>query len=81
MELATPVGKPAWRYERDAFRITAPVDGACPANLTPVTRFYNGKQGGVDGPNHRYVTRQVDIDAMTKRGWFNEGVRMCAVLE
>lgn len=81
MELATPLGKAAWRFERDAFRITVPTNGACPANLTPVTRFYNGMFAAGGEPNHRYVTRQVDIDAMTKRGWFNEGVRMCAVLE
>ena len=81
MELATPLGKAAWRFERDAFRITVPTNGSCPTNLTPVTRFYNGRHGARGEPNHRYVTRQVDIDAMTERGWFNEGVRMCAVLE
>jgi hypothetical protein len=80
IEATVPLGKPAWRFERDAFRITPPVDGKCENGLFPVTRFYNGKSGERGVPNHRYVTREPDIEEMTAKGWINEGVRMCAVL-
>ncbi len=74
----TPQGKPAWRFERDAFRITVPEAGTCPPNLTPVYRLYNrGAEQGKD-PNHRYTTDLGIHAEMQAKGWVTEGVHMCA---
>ncbi len=76
-EAAAPVGTRAWRLERDAFRITVPVNGKCPAALQPVHRFYNQPAAGKD-PNHRYVTDPAEYQAMIAKGWLDDGVHMCA---
>ncbi len=76
-EAATPIGTRAWRLERDAFRITVPVNGQCPAALQPVHRLYNQPAVGKD-PNHRYVTDPVEYQAMIAKGWLDDGVHMCA---
>ena len=79
IEAQTPPDKPAWRFEREAFRITVPVDGNCPPNLTPVYRLYN--RAGVPGrnrePNHRYTTALTIHTEMQAKGWISEGVHMC----
>jgi hypothetical protein len=80
LELSVPAGQAGWRFDKNAFRITLPVNGQCSNGLSPVVRFNNGQTGPVGLPNYRYVTRQQDIDDMTAKGWINEGVRMCAVL-
>ena len=77
MEAQTPADKPAWRFERDAFRITVPVAGICPANLTPVYRLYNNGAALGKGSNHRYATDLVVLAEMQNKGWISEGVRMC----
>ena len=75
---ATPKGKPAWRFERDAFRITVPTNSQCPPNLTPVYRLYNrGSEQRIES-NHRYVTSSTEYAAMQAKGWAGEGVHMCA---
>ncbi len=79
IEAQTPADKPAWRFEREAFRITEPVDGNCPPNLTPLYRLYNraGEPGRDRDPNHRYTT-DINIHAeMQAQGWVSEGVHMC----
>jgi hypothetical protein len=50
------------------------VEGACPAQLLPVRRFYN-LQSNV---NHRYVADAATVAEMRAAGWYDEGVRMCA---
>ena len=77
LEVQTPADKPAWRYERDAFRVTVPVDGMCPANLTPLYRTYNNGAALGKGSNHRYTTDFAILVEMQGKGWINEGVRMC----
>ena len=63
LEAQAPFGQRAWRFERNAFRVTVPTGGACPTNLTPIHRLYNGATRGKD-PNHRYVSSSALNDAM-----------------
>lgn len=77
LEAQTPADKPAWRFERDAFRITVPIAGNCPANLTPLYRLYNNGAAQGKGSNHRYVSDLVLLASMQAKGWISEGVRMC----
>ena len=78
LDAATPAGKPAWRFERDAFRIAIPVKGQCANNLTPIYRLYNrGSERGMDS-NHRHVSNLAEYAAMQAKGWAGEGVHMCA---
>jgi hypothetical protein len=84
LEAVTPKGQAAWRFERDAFRITSPMvassaavpDRVCPPALVPIYRVYSGRNGD---PNHRYLTNVEDYKAMQAKGWVAEGVHMCAV--
>lgn len=78
LEASTPAGKPAWRYEREAFLTVLPASGACPANLVPVYRLYNRGGKSRTEPNHRYVTDPALHEAMQAKGWLSEGVHMCA---
>lgn len=79
IEAQTPPDKPAWRFEREAFRITEPVAGICPPNLTPLYRLYNraGEPGRDRDPNHRYTTDLTIHADMQSQGWVSEGVHMC----
>ena len=79
IEAQTAPDKPAWRFEREAFRITVPVDGTCPPNLTPLYRLYNraGEPGRDREPNHRYTTDFTIHAEMQAQGWVSEGVHMC----
>lgn len=65
-----------WSYENNAFYAVKPFGGACPAGTSPVYRVFNNGMGGA--PNHRYMTSQTDVTAMTSQGWASEGVAMCA---
>ena len=77
-DAATPIGQASWRFERDAFRVTVPVNGQCLPNLTPVYRLYNrGSEKGIES-NHRYVTSVAEYAAMQARGWIGDGIHMCA---
>ncbi len=56
-----------------------PDTGACPANMTPVYRMWNGRSDA----NHRYVTDPSLRDQMAAKGYVVEGygpdaVIMCA---
>jgi hypothetical protein len=77
MEAETPADKPAWRFERDAFRIAVPVAGICAANLTPLYRIYNNGAAVGKGSNHRYTSDPAIVAEMQSKGWISEGVRMC----
>ncbi len=66
-----------WTYENIAFYAKLPVNGVCPANSTPVTRFYNNRQNANDG-NHSFTQYgEYYRTFFTARGWTDEGVRMC----
>ena len=78
MDAATPRGRPAWHLESKPFDIAIPVNGACPPNLQPVYRVFNGIVGPVNGPNHRYMTDPAIYAAMQAKGWGAEGVHFCA---
>lgn len=68
-ELATPPGQRAWRYDRESFRATPPVNGVCPSTLVPIYSLYNqGHERGIDS-NFRYVDNIADFNAMIDRGW------------
>jgi hypothetical protein len=67
----------AWTFENHAFAMTPPVDGACPAGLIPVHRFYNNPNTGTS-MNHRYVIDAAVMQQMLAEGWIDEGVVMCA---
>lgn len=77
LEHSAPRGQPAWHLEGLALAVTTPTNGACPANLTPVYRLFNGKSGAQGDPNHRYTTSQAVIDEMRGKGWFLEGLAFC----
>jgi hypothetical protein len=78
LDNATPLGKPAWRFERDAFRIAIPANGKCAPNLTPIYRLYNdGSAKGFDS-NHRYVSSLALYAEMQAKGWVAEGLHMCS---
>lgn len=68
-ELATPPGQRAWRYDRESFRATPPLNGVCPSSLVPIYSLYNqGHERGIDS-NFRYVDNLADFNAMIDRGW------------
>jgi hypothetical protein len=78
LDAATPRGQPAWHLEAKPFDIAIPSNGACPANLQPVYRVFNGIVGPVNGPNHRYTTDTSLYAAMQAKGWLPEGAHFCA---
>jgi hypothetical protein len=66
----------SWILESDhAFQSTPATLGACPGNLAPVYRAFNGN--GLD-PNHRITSSYADYRAVVQSGWRDEGVVMCA---
>jgi hypothetical protein len=67
----------AWTFEAHAFSIAPAVNGACPAGLIAVHRFYNNPTTGGE-MNHRYTVTQAAFDDTVARGWMHEGVVMCA---
>ncbi|MEN9560188.1 MAG: hypothetical protein RLZZ502_1399 [Pseudomonadota bacterium] len=67
-----------WVYESLAFRIPQPAVSGCAAGQTPVYRLYNNRFAFNDS-NHRFTTRQSEINSMTTQGWVLEGIAMCAV--
>jgi hypothetical protein len=78
LDARTPKGVGAWHLEGRPFDIAIPSNGACPANLQPVYRVFNGIVGSVNGPNHRYTTDPAVLAAMQAKGWLPEGVHFCA---
>jgi hypothetical protein len=42
----------------------------------PVYRAYNNRAAQIDS-NHRFTTRQSEIQALVAQGWISEGVVMC----
>lgn len=78
LDAATPRGSPAWHLEAKPFDIAIPSGGACPANLQPVYRVFNGPASNGHGPNHRYTTDPAVYAAMQAKGWLPEGVHFCA---
>jgi hypothetical protein len=77
LEQSTPAGQPVWHLEGLALSVAVPSNGACPANLTPVYRLFNGKSGAAGDPNHRYTTSNAVIAQMKAKGWFLEGLAFC----
>jgi hypothetical protein len=78
LDAATPHGQPAWHLEGKPFDIAIPTNGACPPNLQPVYRAFNGPASNGKGPNHRYTTDPAVYEAMLAKGWLPEGVHFCA---
>jgi Heparinase II/III-like protein len=64
---------PAWTFEANAFAVTLPAGGACPAGTQSLYRSYNN--GALGDPNHRYSTNADMLQLMA--GWVFEGIRMC----
>ena len=68
---------PAWVYEKVAFYIPVPTNGACPGGTTPIYRMFNNGQTGA--PNHRFTTSLlVYQDYTATKGWSGEGIVFCA---
>jgi Repeat of unknown function (DUF5648) len=64
-----------WLYEGIAFNAVLPINEVCPANLQPITRYYNnGKQ---KAPNHRFVIDGEAASIMEQANWIKEGVVFC----
>lgn len=86
----TPNTAQQWNYEGQGFMANAPIPAAaadsaptCPEGSIPVYRAYNnawvanGKNPW--DSNHRFSTDPDDIqEVVTKHGWQNEGIVMCA---
>jgi uncharacterized protein (DUF1800 family) len=70
---------PPWQYEKIAYYVLSPSNGACPAGATPVYRSFFSDQ--VRDVNHRF---SVDLTAASRHalqpGWVSEGIVMCAPL-
>ncbi len=78
LQATTPATQKRWNFESLDFLTTAPMNGTCPTNTSPVYRAYNnGFSRGIDS-NHRIVNDQTAIQEVVARGWINEGVVMCA---
>ena len=63
----------------DAFFVTLPTAGACPAGTVPVYRMFSNRMDA----NHRYTIDPQVRDQMVAMGWIAEGdgpdlVVMCA---
>jgi hypothetical protein len=77
---ATSAQNPAFVVEHSTFMyMFLPVQGACPANTTPIYRVYSNSAN----INHRYVADMATRDQMVARGWLAEGegadkILMCA---
>lgn len=80
LQSITPDTEKRWNFEGYAFPAGVPQSGTCPPTYpVPVYRFYNkGFEHGIDS-NHRYVTRQSDVNEMVGKGWKYEGVAFCAL--
>lgn len=67
-----------WKLEEKELSIPVPDrDGQCAPGQVPVYRFYNGRFRFNDS-NHRFVTTPAERQRMRDKGWFDEGVRLCA---
>jgi uncharacterized protein (DUF1800 family) len=70
---------PPWQFEKIAYYVHAPSNGACPAGATPVYRSFFSDQ--VKDVNHRFT---VDLTVAARQplnaGWVSEGIVMCAPL-
>jgi uncharacterized protein (DUF1800 family) len=71
--------RPPWQYERVAYYVQAPSNGACAPGTTPVYRSFFSDQ--ISDVNHRFT---VDLTVASrqplKAGWVSEGIVMCAPL-
>lgn len=78
-----------WNYEGQGFMANTPIPAVaggaptCPAGSVPVYRAYNNAWGANGknprDSNHRFSTDPDDIqEVVTKYGWQNEGIAMCA---
>jgi hypothetical protein len=68
---------PAWVYEKIAFYIRVPANGACAAGTIPIYRMYNNGQTGA--PNHRFTSDLSTYQAFTtSQNWSPEGIGFCA---
>jgi photosystem II stability/assembly factor-like uncharacterized protein len=77
LQATTPAGQPKWHYEGLVFASYLPVNGQCPAQApVPVYRAFNNRAAQIDS-NHRFTTRQSEIQALVAQGWVAEGVVMC----
>ena len=73
-------GVSGWLEERSGEAHVYPVtdSGSCAAGR-PVWRLLNHNVPNRTGPNHRFTSKAAIRDAMVARGWYDEGVRFCAV--
>jgi hypothetical protein len=78
LQATTPATQKRWNFKSLDFLTKVPINGACPANTSPVYRAYNnGFSRDIDS-NHRIANDQTAIQEIVTRGWINEGVVMCA---
>ena len=78
LQESTPPGVPVWHLEGKPFRVSLPsADGACPGNLDPVYRVFNGLVDNGHGPAHRYTTDPALYGQMQSLGWIPEGAHFC----
>jgi len=70
---------PDWTFEGVAFYARVPdAAGNCAAGTAPISRLYNGGQGGA--PNHAYTSDGAKWETLVGAGWISEGVAYCAPL-
>jgi uncharacterized protein (DUF1800 family) len=70
---------PPWQYEKIAYYVLSPSNGACAAGTTPVYRSFFSDQ--IRDVNHRFtVDLTVAARQPLKSGWVSEGIVMCSPL-
>ena len=78
LQAITPATQKRWNFESLDFISSPSTNGVCPIGTVPVYRAYNnGFARGVDS-NHRISSTSAAIQEVVSRGWFDEGVVMCA---
>ena len=61
---------PVWQYEKLAFQVALPTNGACASGTRLLYRLYNGGRTGA--PNHRYTTSAAIRSQMIAQGFVPE---------
>jgi hypothetical protein len=78
-ECAHVKNMPDWTYEGVAFYARVPdAAGSCAAGTAPISRLYNGGQGGA--PNHAYTADATKLNTLVGAGWISEGLAFCVPL-
>ena len=78
LQATLPASAPRWNFESLDFASSPATGGTCATGTVPVYRAYNkGSLRGIDS-NHRITASFAAYQVQIARGWFGEGIVMCA---